>query len=342
MNSDDGDKRQVWVWAEHYRGKLANVSLGLLGKAHELCRQLGGGEVASVLVGADSQGLAAELIGYGSDKVYLADGPHLSSLETELCAHFMAELIRSHQPEIVLWGATSLGRETASRVAAKLGTGLTAHCIDLYIEEISGRRQLVMVVAGWGGNLALRIICPRLRPQMATVKAGIFSPLERRERNGEVIPVKVEDRSSRLNIVEVVEEQEEAASLEQAEVVVVGGWGLNSLGGFQAVNELARILNGGVAGTRPALDAGWIPAERMIGQSGRTVAPRLLVTLGVSGAAQFATGVLGSRFILAVDKNPRAPIFEMADIGIVGDLQDVLPLLTDKLKAVKLKHLRQL
>ncbi len=190
-----------------------------------------------------------------------------------------------------------------------------------------------------GGNLTLKIICPHQRPQMATVKPGIFPPTERKKRSGEVIPVKLEDRSSRLNIVEVVEEQEEATSLEQAEVVVVGGWGLSSSGEFRAVNELAQILKGSVAGTRPALDAGWIPAGRMIGQSGKTVAPRLLVTLGVSGAAQFATGVLSSKFILAVDKNPHAPIFEMADIGIVGDLQEVLPLLIDKLRAIKGENL---
>jgi len=333
----NGDKHQVWVWAEHYRGQLAQVSLGLLGKAEELCQQLGGGQVASVLAAADSRELVAELIEYGCDKVYLADDVHFSYFETELCAHFMTELIRQQQPEIVLWGATSLGRETASRVAARLGTGLTAHCIDLYIEEIGGQSQLVMTVAGWGGNLALKIICPRARPQMATVNPGIFAPPQRRKRTGEVIPFKAVERASRLDIVEVVEEQEEAASLEQAEVVVAGGWGLNSLGGFETVNELARMLNGVVAGTRPALDAGWIPAERMIGQSGKTAAPQLLITLGVSGAAQFTTGVLNSGFILAVDKDPHAPIFEVADIGIVGDLQVVLPLLTGKLRAVKAK-----
>jgi electron transfer flavoprotein alpha subunit len=332
-----GDKHQVWVWAEHYRGQLAPVSLGLLAKAEELCRQLGGGKVAAVLVGADSRELAEELIDYGCDKVYLADNNQLSSFETELCAHFMTELVRQQRPgpEIVLWGATSLGRETASRVAARLGTGLTAHCIDLYIEEISGRSQLVMTVAGWGGNLALKIICPQARPQMATVNHGIFSPPQRRKRTGEVVSFQTGERASRLDIVAVVEEQEEAVSLEQAEVVVAGGWGLNSLGGFEKVNELAQLLNGVVAGTRPALDAGWIPAERMIGQSGKTAAPQLLITLGVSGAAQFTTGVLNSGFILAVDKDPGAPIFEVADIGVVGDLQAVLPLLTDKLRAVK-------
>ncbi len=334
MNSQAKDKRRVWVWAEHYQEKLAKVSLGLVGKACELCQQLGSGEVASVLVGTDSQQLVAELIDHGSDKVYLASDPCLSPFEIELCAHLMTRLIQSHQPEIVLWGATSMGRETASRVAAKLGTGLTAHCIDLYIEEVSGRCQLVAVVAGWGGNLTLKIICPQRRPQMATVKPGIFPPPEPKKRSGEVIPVEVKDKASRLDIVEVVKERDETASLGQAEVVVVGGWGLNSLGGFQAMGELAQVLKGSVAGTRPALDAGWIPAERMIGQSGKTVAPRLLVTLGVSGATQFATAVLSSKIILAVDKNPQAPIFEMADIGIVGDLQDVLPLLIDKLRAI--------
>ena len=170
---------------------------------------------------------------------------------------------------------------------------------------------------------------------MATVGPGIFSPPEPTKKSGEVIPVEVEFESSRLEIVEVIEERKETVALEQAEVVVVGGWGLNSGGGFQAVNELAEILGGVVAGTRPALDAGWIPDERVIGQSGETIAPQFLITLGVSGAPQFATGVLNSKTILAVDRNPRAPIFEMADIGVVGDLQEVLPLLISRLRAIK-------
>ncbi len=148
MNTEAKDKSQVWVWAEHYQEKLAKVSLGLLGKARELCRQLGGGEVASVLVRPGSQELAAELINHGSDKVYLANETYLSPFDTELCSHLMTELIHSQQPEIVLWGATSMGREIASRVAARLATGLTAHCIDLCIEEINGKRQLLGMVAG--------------------------------------------------------------------------------------------------------------------------------------------------------------------------------------------------
>ncbi|MBI4304491.1 MAG: electron transfer flavoprotein subunit alpha/FixB family protein [Chloroflexi bacterium] len=331
-------KRSVWVWAGHFKDEPTMVSLGLLGKAHEISQQLGDGEVVAVLAGTDSRNLVAELIDHGADKVYLANNPRPSSFEPELCSDFMTRLIQEHQPEIVLWGATSLEREIAARVAAKLGTGLTAHCMDLYIGEVKGEQQLVAVVAGWGGNLALKIICPWKRPQMATVKPGIFLPPKPQKRSGEVIEVKVADRPSRLELVEVVERQEEAGSLEQAETVVVGGWGLSSIDGLTAARELTQALGGATGGTRPALDAGWITAERMVGQSGITIAPRLLVTLGVSGAAQFATGVLRSGFILAIDKNPNAPIFEMADLGIVGDLKEVLPLLISKIRAIEEKN----
>ncbi|MBM2824940.1 MAG: Electron transfer flavoprotein alpha/beta-subunit [Dehalococcoidales bacterium] len=258
-------KGEVWVWTEHYRGELARVSLGLLGKAHQLCQQRGEGEVAAVLAGTDSPQLVTELIEHGADKVYLAGDPALSPFDTELCAHFMSGLIASYQPDIVLWGATSSGRETAARTAARLGTGLTAHCIDLNIEEVEGSLQMVGVVAGWGGNLALKIICPEKRPQMATVKPGLFPPALPLLRKGQVIPVKMEGKTSRLEIVEVVEERQESAILEEAEVIVVGGWGLSSLGGFQAANDLAEAIGGTSAGTRPALDAGWIPAEKVIG-----------------------------------------------------------------------------
>jgi electron transfer flavoprotein alpha subunit len=335
VNPKVKDRSQVWVWIEHHHDKLARVSLGLLGKARELCQQLNDAELASVLAGTDSKQLVAELIDHGSDKVYLASNPSFTPFQTDLCANLMTRLIQSHRPEIVLSGATSLGQETAARVAARVGTGLTAHCIDLYIEKINEKPQLVTVVAGWGGNLTLKIICPEKRPQMATVKPGILSPAEPEKRSGEVITVEPEDKAPTFEVVEVVEEQEETLPLERAEVVVAAGWGLNSSGGFQAAEELAEILGGVVAGTRPVLDAGWIPIDRMIGQSGETVAPQLLVTLGVSGAPQFATGVLNSKVIFAVDKNPQAPIFEMADIGIVGDLQDVLPLLIKKLRAIK-------
>ncbi|MFH1382472.1 MAG: electron transfer flavoprotein subunit alpha/FixB family protein [Chloroflexota bacterium] len=331
MSHYPNDENQVWVWGEHYHDELARVSISLLGKARELSQQLGSGRVTAVLVGG-SQKLASELIEYGADTVYLADA---SPFDTELCADLMARLVQDGRPEIVLWGATSLSGEIASRVAARVNTGLTAHCIDLYIEAIEGKHQLVTVVPGWGGNLLIKITCPQRRPQMATVKPGVFSAPERRQSSGEIIPVEVENKAAHLEIVEVVEERAETVSLEEARVVVAGGWGLNACGGFQPVEELAGILGGNIAGTRPAVDAGWIPVERMIGQSGKTIAPQLLITLGVSGAAQFTTAVTGAKLILAINKDPKALMFEMADIGIVGDLQEVLPKLIDRIKEIK-------
>jgi electron transfer flavoprotein alpha subunit len=331
------ERHQIWVWAEHYRGEIARVALSLLGRARELVQQLGHGEVAAVLVGTDSPRLSEELLAHGADRVYLANRPSL--LEAESCAALMTRLIQRYQPEIVLWGAISLSQDIAARVAARLGTGLTAHCIDLQIQEIYGKPQLVAMVAGWGGHLGLKIICPEKRPQMATVKPGIFSLPASEKRKGEVIllgdGVDMPLTKPRLDVVEVMAERDETSPLEQAAIVVAGGWGLISCGGFKLVEELAQILGGKVGGTRPALDAGWISAEQMIGQSGKTIAPQLLITLGVSGAAQFTTSVLNSRFILAIDRNPQSPIFEMADIGIVGDLQEVLPLLISHLKVIK-------
>ena len=332
MNQSE-KRSQIWVWAEHHRGRIARVALGLLGRARELGQQLGHGEVAAVLVGADSPRLAEELLAHGADRVYLAGKPSL--FQTEGCADLMTRLVQRYQPEIVLWGATSLGQDIAARVAARLGTGLTAHCIDLQVQEMSGKPQLVATVAGWGGNLAIKIICPEKRPQMATVKPGIFSLPAPKERQGEVISVDMALVESRVDIVEVVAERDETSPLEQAATVVAGGWGLVSCGGFKLVAELAQVLGGKVGGTRPALDAGWISAEQMIGQSGKTIAPQLLITLGISGAAQFTTSVLNSRFILAIDRNPEAPIFGMADIGIVGELPEVLPLLIGRLQAIK-------
>jgi electron transfer flavoprotein alpha subunit len=326
---------QIWIWAEHYDNKITNITLGLISRARELCQQLGGGEVASVLVGETSQQLATELIDYGCDKVYLPRDLSPSNFHTEHCTSFMTNLINTYQPDIVLWGATTLEREIASRVAARLETGLTAHCISLRIEEINNKYQLVTTVAGWGDNLILDILCPEKRPQMATIRPGIFTPSQPSKREGKIVPVDFNEPTTYVEVVEVTRQKGDTSLLEEAQVVVAGGWGMKCLDSFDLVNELAQLLGGSVAGTRPALDAGWISMERMIGQSGKTVSPRLLVTLGVSGAAQFASAIVGARFILAVDKNPMAPIFEMADVGIVGDLREILPLFIERVREKK-------
>ncbi len=322
----------VWVWAEHHNNTISRVSLTLLAKARELARQLDGAATAALVAGECSPAIAGELAEHGADIIYSA--AKIPALDTAACASFVCRLAEEKRPEVVLWGATSLAQEVAARAAARLNTGLTAHAVDLAIAEVDGQAQLVATVVGWGGNLALKIVCPERRPQMATVKPGILQVQNPERGRGEMVQVPYTADGGSVDIIELFPAREEAGSLEQAPVVVVAGWGLSSVG-FKAAEELAAALGGVVTGTRPALDAGWVPASRMVGQSGKSIAPRLLVTLGVSGAAQFATGVLNAGFIIAVDKNPRAPIFEMADIGMVGDLKDILPLLTAKIKELK-------
>lgn len=331
--------KELWIWVEQRRGRLLPVCFELLGKGQELCQNLGA-ELAAVLVGNELGELASELMDYGCQKVYLAEDPRLSLYQGDLYTDLLSQFIGENKPEIVLWGATTTGTELSARVAARLNIGLTAHCIDLHIEDIDGEPRLVQVVPGWSGNLAVKIIS-RTTPQMATVKPGLMSKAPQMKVEGEIILVAAdliesviasEAKQSRAETIEVVEEEAEEMPLEKAEIVVSGGWGLNAAGGFAPVEEIARILGGAVAGTRPVFDKGWIPESRMIGISGKIVSPRLFISLGASGATQYTTGFTGSQVILAVDQNPNAAIFEIADIGIVGNLQTVLPLLIKELK----------
>lgn len=271
---------EVWIWAEQRGAKLLPCVLELLGKGHELSERLGG-SLAAVLVGGEVRRLCPELMDYGCEKVYLAEHPRLSLYQGDLYTDVLSEFIGERRPEIVLWGATSTGTELSARVAAKLNLGLTAHCIDLYTDDIDGEPRLVQVVPGWSGNLALKIIS-RTTPQMATVKPNLMTRPPKRKVEGEVIqiPVEVHDADLRAEAVEIVEERGEEAALEQADVVVSGGWGLNAMGGFAAVEDIAAIVGGVVAGTRPAFDKGWIPESRMIGISGKIVSPKLFISLG--------------------------------------------------------------
>jgi len=328
---------EVWVIAEQRLGRLMNVSLELLGKGVELARKLEV-ELAAVLLGGGVQALAEELVYHGADRVYLGENAKLRLYQSETYADLIAGLIKKQQPQIVLVGATSIGQDMASRVAAKVRTGLTAHCIDLYIDEDSQEHQLVQVVPGWGGNLMVRIACPKRRPQMVTVNPGVMArctPDERRK--GEIIRLEIDiGAESNIETLEMVEEEPSGVALDDAEVVVAGGWGLSSFGSFEPVAELTKVLGGAVAGTRPAVDSGWIPEHCMIGQSGRTVSPKLFISIGASGAPQFTSGFIKSKVILAIEQNPNAPIFEVADIGLVGDLRDILPCLIAEFKASEL------
>jgi electron transfer flavoprotein alpha subunit len=323
--------REVWVWAEQRQKKLAVVSLELLGKGRKLANRLGA-DLASVLVGNGVDGLVSELFSYGADSVYVVQDKRLELCNTNLFARIIAELATRYKPHVLLIGGTTLGREISASVAARLNTGLTAHCIDLYIDEES---RLVQVVP-WEDNRLMEIVCLR-NPQMATAKPGIFpKPVRDDTRKGEVIEVAFafSEEDSGFRTVEIVEEQRPEATLEAAEVVVAGGWGLHLVGGFESIKELAQILGAAVGGTRPAVDAGWISQEQMIGQSGKIVNPKLFISIGASGALHFVTGFLGSGVILAIDQNPKAPIFEVADIGLVGDLREFIPLLCAEIRRV--------
>lgn len=329
------NSREIWVIGEQRRGRLEEVSLELLSKGTALSQRMGVA-LSAVLLGDEVEEVARELVFHGAGKVYLLEDARLRYYQSEAYARLLASIIKEYGPQVVLIGATEIGKELAPRVAAKLKTGLTAHCIDLYVGEVGDAPYLIHVVPGWGGNLVMHIICPQKRPQMATVKPGVLPKAVRDEnRKGKIIRVKPDVRDedfSRIETVEVVEEPPQGKSLESADVVVCGGWGMNALGDFSRVQELADILGGAVAGTRPAMDKGWVEEARMVGQSGKTVSPGLFVSLGASGAMHYTAGFMGSKVVLAVDQNPQAPIFQMADIGIVGDLREVLPCLIKELK----------
>lgn len=326
---------EIWVIGEQRRGRLEEVSLELLSKATALSQRMGVA-LSAVLLGDEVEEVARELVFHGAEKIYLLEDAQLRYYQSEAYTRLLAGVIKEHKPQIILIGATEIGKELAPKVAAKLRAGLTAHCIDLYVGEVDAAPHLIHVVPGWGGNLVMHIICPQKRPQVVTVKPGVLpKPVRDENKKGKIIRVKPDVRDqdfSRIETVEVVEEPPKGKALESADVVICGGWGMNALGDFSKVQELADILRGAVAGTRPAMDKGWIDEARMIGQSGKTVSPGLFVSLGASGAMHYTTGFMGSKVVLAVDQNPQAPIFQMADIGVVGDLCEVLPCLIEELK----------
>ncbi len=329
--------REAWVYAEQRGGRLSRVSLELLSKGTEISRELQGGLVA-ILVGSGVEPLASELISHGADRVYVIDDPRLKHYHNQAYAAVIADLVTEHRPEVFLLGATAIGEDLAPCIAAKVGTGLTAHCIDLRMEERDGVAMLHQTVPGWGGGKRVDIICPQQRPQMATVKPGVFVvPQKKKDGQGQVVRVtpRLDGRLFRARTVEIRDEAEAELPIEEADVVVAAGWGVNSLGGMELVHELAAVLEGAVAGTRPLLDKGWITSDCMIGQSGKVIGPNLFISLGASGAMHFSTGFERAKFVLAVDQNPLAPIFQAADVGIVGDLREVLPPLILELRKLR-------
>jgi electron transfer flavoprotein alpha subunit/NAD-dependent dihydropyrimidine dehydrogenase PreA subunit len=327
---DFSDRQGVWIFAEQREGRLARVSLELLGKARQLADRLGQ-EVSAVLLGDRVSGLSETLIRFGADRIYLAEDRVLKEYRTLPYTDVIEKLIRKYRPNIFLIGATHVGRDLAPRISRRVAVGLTADCTELAIDP--GEGILLQTRPAFGGNVMATIASRYSRPQMATVRPGVMEALEDRGHKGEVIQEEVLPREEiGTRVLEVVREEKEAVNLSEAKVIVAGGRGVGDADGFKVLEQLAHAVKGVLAGTRVAVEEGWIPADRQVGQTGQSVRPELYIACGVSGAIQHRAGMLNSRYVVAVNKDPRAPIFTVADWGIVGDLHEVVPELMRQLK----------
>jgi len=323
----------IWIFAEQRRGRLAPVALELLGEGRRLAEQLKV-PVAAVLFGQDIGELARPLIAGGADKVYVVDHPALAEFLEEPYAAALTALARRYRPEIILAGATYVGRAFIPRVAALLDTGLTADCTAFDLDEST--HLLLQTRPAFGGNIMATILTPRSYPQMATVRPRVMKPLPSDpSRQGEIMPVSLLelDQPWRCRFIQTVSEITETIPLAEAEVIVAGGRGLQDPKNFRLLEELAQLLGGAVGATRAAVDAGWISYQQQIGQTGKTVAPKLYIACGISGAAQHLVGMQSSDLIVAINRDPQAPIFQIADLGLVGDVLEILPALIQQIKA---------
>ena len=327
--------KNVFVIAEQRDGELQKVSTELIGKARELADDLGQ-EVYAILLGENVKAKADVLIHHGADKVIVVDHPLLKEYVTEPYAKSIYTIVQRYEPEIVLFGATSIGRDLAPRLAARIHTGLTADCTGLAIDEET--RLLRMTRPAFGGNLMATIVCQDFRPQMATVRPGVMTPMENdNNRKGEVImeDVGLTDADMNVKIIEVAKEEKKKLDITEARILVSGGRGLGGPEGFDLLAELAEAMEGEISSSRASVDAGWIEKARQVGQTGKTVRPDIYFALGISGAIQHLAGMEESGLIIAINKSDSAPIFDVADLGIVGDLNKVLPKLIEQYKKAK-------
>jgi electron transfer flavoprotein alpha subunit len=327
------DYKGVWVFAEQRDGMVATVAYELLGAGRRIADELKT-ELSAVLFGSTGE-QAKGLIKWGADRVYHCKDSIFEKFNDEPYSKLLTNLIKTYRPEIVLAGATPIGRSFIPRVAARVRTGLTADCTTLEIDRDSG--NLLQIRPAFGGNIMATILCPNHRPQIATVrprvmKRGEYNP----DRKGEIIPVSADNIASRTKVLETIKEVSECImNLQEAEVIVSGGRGLGKPEGFKMLEELAEVLGGAVGASRAAVDEGWIPYSHQVGQTGKTVCPRIYIACGISGAVQHLVGMQSSDIIIAINKNPEAPIFNVATYGIVGDVYEVIPLLIKKLKEAK-------
>lgn len=324
------EKPEIWVFLEQRGGVLHEVGLELLGKARELA-EASGGAVAALLVGAQVAPLVDPVIAHGADLVLMAEHSTLEPYRLLPYTALLAQTCRERRPAILLFGATAMGMELAPRLAARLETGLSAHCIDL---QLDGDGHLLALVPGWGGGVVATIKCPVHLPQMATVMPGVMKKSKPAQRAGRVINLALSPDMdvSGPRVLEISRDKPQARPLEKAEVVVAGGFGIGGPEGWQLLEELAGLLQGAVGATRPPVDEGWAAEEQMIGTSGKTVRPRLYMGVGISGMSHHVVGMDGSEVVVAINADPRAPIFEVADIAVVGDYREIIPPLVAEIR----------
>jgi len=332
---DLNEYKEVWIFAEQREGHVQGVVYELLNAGKKLANDRGT-RLCAVLLGSGVAEQAGELFMRGADKVYLADHPSLKDYNDEPYSRILAKLARQYKPEIVLCGATAMGRSLIPRAAVMLQTGLTADCTGLEIDPDSG--HLLQTRPAFGGNIMATIRCENYRPQMATVRHKVMDEAipDTSRTEGEIIRVTVDenDTASRTRILEVIKEVEETINITEADIIVAGGRGLKGPENFEMLRELAKVLDGAVGASRAAVDAGWIGYSHQVGQTGKTVKPKIYISVGISGAIQHLVGMNSSDRIIAINKNPDAPIFQAADYGLVGDLFEIVPELTRQFKTL--------
>lgn len=333
---DITEYKDVYVFAEQREGVIQNVAIELIGKARELADALNE-KVVALLLGDHIKEKAHELIEYGADRVVCIEAPELAVYETEPYAQAITKIIVERKPSIVLIGATTIGRDLGPRLSARLETGLTADCTGLAISE---ERNLLMTRPAFGGNLMATIVCKKHRPQMSTVRPGVMRAKGKIDgHTGEIETVIPQfDKSKfRVRVVETVKEQKNKIDITEAKVLVSGGRGVGTKEGFERLHELAGVLGAEVSSSRAMVDAGIVDHVRQVGQTGKTVRPDLYIACGISGAIQHLAGMEESEFIIAINKDKYAPIFNTADVGIVADVQKIVPLLTERLSQIREK-----
>ena len=334
----------VYVFAQQVDNEISSIAFELLGKAKDLAKDLNT-EVTAMLLGSGIKGLADQLAEYGADKVIVVDDPELKDYRTEPYAHALASIINKYKPEIVLVGATAIGRDLGPRVSARVATGLTADCTvleigDFPLQAVPGQEQLhnqlLMTRPAFGGNTIATIACPYNRPQMATVRAGVMQKIDPVKGAKAVVeefnPGFTPDNKY-VEILDIVKSVVDTVDIMDAKILVSGGRGVGSPENFKILEDLAEVLGGTVSCSRAVVDSGWKPRDLQVGQTGKTVRPNVYFAIGISGAIQHVAGMEESDIIIAINKDETAPIFDVADYGIVGDLNKVVPQLTEAIKA---------